>query len=79
MATVRSVVVDSGARGEGHRRAALAALAAAAHMEGARVIHTTVMPASHPFTSVLYDMGMGTVSTEYIHKPSFAHAPALVH
>ena len=79
VATVRSVVVDSEARGEGHRRAALAALAAAAHMEGARVINTTVMPATHPFTTVLCDMGMGIVSTDYIHKPSLAHAPALVH
>lgn len=79
VATVRSVAVDSEARGEGHRRAALVALAATAHMEGARVIHTTVMPADHPFKTVLYDMGMGIISTDYIHKPSLAHAPALVH
>lgn len=76
---VRSVVVDSEARGEGHRRAALAALAAAAHMEGARSIHTTIIPADHPFTTILQDMGMVPVSTNYVHRPRLAHAPALVY
>lgn len=77
VATVRSVVVDSKARGEGHRRAALAALAAAAHMEGARSIHTTVIPADHPFMTVLRDMGMDIVSTDYIQTPRTHNAPVL--
>ena len=77
VAVVRSVVVDSEARGQGHRRAALAALAAAAHMEGARLIRTTVIPANHPFTSVLRNMGMDTVSTDYIQTPRTHNAPVL--
>lgn len=77
VAVVRSVVVVSENRGQGHRRAALAALAAAAHMEGARQIQTTVMPPSHPFATILQGMGMGIVSTDYIHKPAPAQVLAL--
>lgn len=77
VASVRSVVVDSDARGQGHRRAGLAALAAAAHMEGARFIQTTVIPADHPFTNVLRGMGMDVVSTDYIFNPQHSRVRVL--
>lgn len=77
VASVRSVVVDSEARGQGHRRAALSALAAAAHMEGARYIQTTVIPADKPFINALRNMGMDVISTDYIQAPRTRNAPVL--
>lgn len=75
LAIVRSVVLDSEARGQGHRRAALLALAATAHMEGARQIQTTVIPPSNPFADVLRDMGMETISINYTYTPELVHTP----
>lgn len=79
VAVVRSVVLDSEARGQGHRRATLIALAAAAHMEGARQMQTTIIPPSNPLAAVLREMGMTTLSTNYTYapEPALAHMPAL--
>lgn len=77
IAVVHSVVLDSEARSQGHRRAVLAALVAAAHMEGARQMQTTVIPPSHPFAEVLRDIGMEIVSTNYTCAPELVRTPVL--
>ncbi|MBR5950218.1 MAG: hypothetical protein IKZ87_02165 [Actinomycetaceae bacterium] len=75
---VRSIVVESMSRGEGHRRAALAALIAAAHMEGARQIQTTITPVDHPLVDVLRGAGMEILITNYVYTPNPIRTPALV-
>lgn len=72
MAVVHSVVLDSKERRQGHRRAAIGALAAAAHGQGARQIQITVLPSDYNFFDALLSVGMDIISVDYVHEPTDA-------
>ncbi|MBR5951535.1 MAG: hypothetical protein IKZ87_08925 [Actinomycetaceae bacterium] len=77
VARVRSVVLDSEARGFGHCRAALDALVLVANMEGVRQIQTTLMHPSLPRIKELRDMGMKVISTNYVCMPEAVRVSVL--